>query len=253
MEWRDGALSILVTKHASVWLVTIDRPAVKNAVDRATAQALADAFRAFEADGSARVAVLAGEGGSFCAGADLKAIAQGAGNRTEPDGDGAMGPTRMMLSKPTIAAIDGHAVGGGMELALWCDMRVMEEDAVMGFLNRRWGVPLIDGGSVRLPRLVGLSRALDLILTGREMRAEEAHRIGLVSHVVPHGRARAAALSLAATLAALPQAALRGDRASAYEGLAMSPGDALANEFRHGATALERETREGAQRFRDRV
>lgn len=242
-------MSVRVTKEPAVWTIAIDRARVKNAVDRATAAALADAFRAFEADPRARVAVLAGEGGTFCAGADLKAIAKGEGNRVEPDGDGPMGPTRLTLSKPTIAAIDGHAVGGGMELALWCDLRVMEEDATMGFLNRRWGVPLIDGGSVRLPRLIGLSRALDIILTGREVTAEEAERIGLVHRVAPRGYARRLALDMARMLAAHPQAALRGDRASAHEQVGLGLRDAIANELARGRPALAQETADGAKRF----
>lgn len=245
-------MSIRVSTDGPVRVIAIDRPEVKNAVDRGTAQALADAFRAFEAAAEARVAVLAGEGGTFCAGADLNAIADGRGNRVEPDGDGPMGPTRLVLSKPTIAAIDGHAVGGGMELALWCDLRVMEEAAVMGFLNRRWGVPLIDGGTVRLPRLIGHSRAMDLILTGREVRAEEAGRIGLAHRVVPNGYARRAAIELAQAIATLPQAALRGDRASAYEQAALPMDKAMANEFARGRPALEHETAEGAARFSTR-
>jgi len=203
-----------------VTTVTLDRKAVKNAVDRATAVALAAAFRAFDADPEARVAVLYGDHGTFCAGADLKALATGAaahaasggsltaadvGNRVAPDGDGPMGPTRMVLGKPVIAAIAGHAVAGGLELALWCDLRVAEDDAVLGVFCRRFGVPLIDGGTIRLPRLIGLSRALDLILTGRPVRADEALAIGLVNRVVPRGESLAAAHALAHQLAALPQ------------------------------------------------
>lgn len=242
-------MSVRVAKEEAVWTVSIDRPAVKNAVDRATATALADAFRAFEADDAARIAILAGEGGTFCAGADLKAIAAGEGNRTEPDGDGPMGPTRMHLTKPTIAAIDGHAVGGGMELALWCDLRVMEEDAVMGFLNRRWGVPLVDGGAVRLPRLIGLSRALDLILTGREVRAQEALAIGLVHRVVPQGFGRRVAAELARSLAQVPWHALRGDRMSAIGSAGMPVDEALAFEFARGQAALAADTQKGARAF----
>src|SRR6478609_91945 len=175
---------VRVERSGPVTTVILDRPAAKNAVDRDTAQALADAFRAFEADDTARVAVLFGDHGTFCAGADLKALSQGTGNRVAADGDGPMGPSRMLLSKPVIAAIAGHAVAGGLELALWCDMRVAEDDAVLGVFCRRWGVPLIDGGTVRLPRLIGLSRALDLILTGRPVGAEEALAIGLANRLV---------------------------------------------------------------------
>lgn len=230
--------------------VTLDRKAVKNAVDRATAEALATAFRAFDADPRARVAVLHGDHGTFCAGADLKALATGidAGNRVAPDGDGPMGPTRMVLGKPVIAAIAGHAVAGGLELALWCDLRVAEEDAVLGVFCRRFGVPLIDGGTIRLPRLIGLSRALDLILTGRPVHADEALAIGLVNRVVPRGEARVAAQQLAHQLAALPQAALRADRMSAYTQFDLAFDAALLNELEHGRHALV-EGLEGAQRF----
>ena len=207
--------------------VAIDRPEVKNAVDRPTAEALAAAFRIFDADPVARVGVLAGAHGTFCAGADLKAISAGRGNRVQLDGDGPMGPTRMVLGKPVIAAISGHAVAGGLELALWCDLRVAEEDAVMGVFCRRWGVPLIDGGTIRLPRVIGMGRALDLILTGRAVGAEEA---------------------LAHELAALPQGALRGDRLSAYEQWDLELPAALANELGHGGRALA-EGVAGAARF----
>ncbi|HEY7173873.1 MAG TPA: crotonase/enoyl-CoA hydratase family protein, partial [Micromonosporaceae bacterium] len=176
---------VRVERSGAIVTVVIDRPDVRNAVDRATALALADAFRAFDADDSAAVAVLWGAGGTFCSGADLKAFAGGDGNRVEPDGDGPMGPTRMTLSKPVIAAVAGHAVAGGLELACWCDLRVVEEDAVFGVFCRRWGVPLIDGGTVRLPRLIGMSRALDMILTGRPVGSAEAHAIGLANRVVP--------------------------------------------------------------------
>lgn len=242
-------MSVVIIREEYVWLITIDRPQVKNAVDRETAVRLAEAFRSFEADPKARVAVLAGEGGTFCAGADLKAIAKGHGNRTEPTGDGPMGPTRMSLSKPTIAAIDGHAVGGGMELALWCDLRVMEEDAIMGFLNRRWGVPLIDGGTVRLPRLIGLSRALDIILTGREVGASEAERMGLVNRVVPHGTARRVALEMASMIAKAPWTALSSDRMAAIEGLSLDFTTAMQNEFERGREALGSDTLRGAANF----
>src|SRR5947207_12458282 len=183
-------MSITVEKNGPVTTVILHRPDVRNAVDRDTAEALVAAFGAFAADDASSVAVLYGEGGTFCAGADLKAIAAERGNRTEATGEGPMGPSRMHLTKPVIAAIAGYAVAGGLELALWCDLRVVEEDAVLGVFCRRWGIPLIDGGTVRLPRLIGLSRALDLILTGRPVDAREAERIGLANRVVPRGRAR---------------------------------------------------------------
>ena len=249
-------MSIRIERDADpegrVWVVTIARPDVRNAVDRATADTLADAFRQFEADETARVAVLAGEGGTFCAGADLKAIAQGDANRTEPEGDGPMGPTRMLLAKPVIAAIEGHAVGGGLELALWCDLRVMAQDATLGFYNRKWGVPLVDGGTVRLPRLIGLSRALDLILTGRPVRAGEALGCGLVNRVCAAGDARGTAIALAREIAAFPPHALHGDRMSAHEQHGLALDAALRNEFAHGAAALQHETTAGAQAFTQR-
>jgi len=241
---------VRVERSGPVTTVVLDRPQRRNAVDGPTAQALADAFRAFDADDEQRVAVLWGAGGTFCAGADLKAIADGRhANRVDDDGDGPMGPTRMVLDKPVIAAVSGHAVAGGLELALWCDLRVVEEDAVLGVFCRRWGVPLIDGGTVRLPRLIGLSRALDLILTGRPVGAEEAERIGLANRVVGRGEARAVAEKLAAELAALPQTCLRGDRRSALESVALDLDAALANELRHGRRALAAEARAGASRF----
>jgi enoyl-CoA hydratase len=234
-----------------VTTVVIDRPEVRNAVDGPTAAALADAFGEFGADDRTSVAVLCGAGGTICAGADLKSVGGPAGNRTEPDGDGPMGPTRMRLAKPVIAAIEGHAVAGGLELALWCDLRVAADDAVLGVSCRRWGVPLIDGGTVRLPRLIGLSRALDMILTGRPVDAAEALQAGLVNRVVPRGRARAAAQELAAQLAALPQGCLRSDRMSALEAFGMSDREAMTNEFRHGmATLREGRADDGIERFR---
>ena len=244
-----GGVSVRIEKQDAVWTIVLARPERRNAVDRATAQALADAFRAFEADPAARVAVLWGDGGHFCAGADLKEIADGRPNRTERDGDGPMGPTRMQLTKPVIAAVAGHAVGGGLELAVWCDLRVVEEGAVLGFLNRQWGVPLVDGGTVRLPRLVGMSRALDLILTGREVGAAEALAMGLANRVVPQGQARAQAEALARDIARHPPLALGGDRASAHEQWGMGEREALANEFLHGEAALRAETAAGARRF----
>jgi enoyl-CoA hydratase len=240
--------TVRVERSGQVTTVVIDRPGVRNAVDRETAAALSEAFRAFEADAGASVAVLWGAGGTFCAGADLKAIATGEGNRVAPDGDGPMGPTRMRLTKPVIAAVEGHAVAGGMELALWCDLRVVAGDAVLGIFNRRWGVPLIDGGTVRLPRLIGLSRALDLILTGRAVGAEEALAIGLANRVVGPGTARRAAEELAADLARFPQECLRGDRLAAVEGMDLPFDQALAREFERGLRSLAG-GREGAGRF----
>ncbi len=239
---------MIIERDGPVTIVTIDRPAVRNAIDRPTAEALAAAFRAFDADAAAAVAVLTGAGGAFSAGADLKAIATGRGNRVAVDGDGPLGPTRMVLGKPVIAAIAGPAVAGGLELALWCDLRIAEADAVLGVFCRRWGVPLIDGGTMRLPRLIGHGRALELILTGRAVTADEALAIGLVTRVVPPGQARAAAIALAHELAALPQAALRGDRLSAYEQWDLDADAALANELTHGGRALA-EGVAGAARF----
>jgi len=242
-------MPVIIERSGPVTTVILSRPKVRNAVDRETAEALAEAFRAFEADPEARVGVLYGDHEQFCAGADLKAIATGQRNRVEPEGDGPMGPTRMLLSKPVIAAVAGYAVAGGLELALWCDLRVVEEDAVLGVFCRRWGVPLIDGGTVRLPRLIGLSRALDLILTGRAVNAQEALAMGLANRVVPHGQARQAAEALARELALLPQVCLRQDRLSAYEQDGLPLEQALANEFRHGLVSLAADATAGAQRF----
>lgn len=227
--------------------VTIDRPEVRNAVDRATADELAAAFREFEA-GPAQVAVLTGAGGTFCAGADLRAIAAGSPNRLAADGDAPMGPSRMVLSKPVIAAISGHAVAGGLELACWADLRVADADAVLGVFCRRVGVPLIDGGTVRLPRIIGLGRALDLILTGRAVGAEEALRIGLVDRVVPPGGALAAAVALAEQIAAFPPDAMLADRAGVYAGLDLPLADALGAEFVRGLPAVVQGA-QGARRF----
>src|SRR5215467_184651 len=210
-------MTVRVERDGPVTTVIMDRPGVRNAVDGPTAAALAGAFRSFDADDGAHVAVLWGAGGTFCAGADLKALGGPDGNRAGPDGDGPMGPTRLRLAKPVIAAIAGHAVAGGLELALWCDLRVAEEDAVFGVFCRRWGVPLIDGGTVRLPRVIGTSRAMDMVLTGREVRADEALLMGLANRLVPTGTSREAAERLAADLAALPQNCLRQDRLSAIE------------------------------------
>jgi enoyl-CoA hydratase len=242
-------MSVRVEKNGPVTTVVLARPEVRNAVDRDCAHQLAEAFREFDQDPNALVAVFFGDNGTFCAGADLKSIAAGNPNRTEPTGDGPMGPSRMLLSKPVIAAISGYAVAGGLELALWCDLRVMEEGAVLGVFCRRWGIPLIDGGTVRLPRLIGLSRALDLILTGRPVGSTEALSIGLVHRVVPNGTSRAAAEQIAGELAQFPQVCLRGDRMSAYEQFDLSLAEAMANEFRHGLAALREETSAGAKRF----
>jgi enoyl-CoA hydratase len=231
-------MAVRVERSGPVTTVILDRPAVRNAVDGPTAAALAEAFSDFDSDMEASVAVLYGAGGTFCAGADLKAAGRQDGNRTAPGGNGPMGPTRMRLSKPVIAAVAGHAVAGGLELALWCDLRVAEESAVFGVFCRRWGVPLIDGGTVRLPQIVGLGRAMDMILTGRAVAAAEAHQMGLVSRLVPEGGARAAAEQLARDLAALPQAGMRGDRLSVLESLSLPHDDAMAGEFRHGMASL---------------
>ena len=240
---------VLVRRAGAVTTISINRPAVRNAVDRATADALADAFRAFDTDDTAKVAVLAGEGGSFCAGADLKAISDGRGNRVAPDGDGPMGPTRLRLTKPVIAAVTGHAVAGGLELALWADLRVADEEAVFGVFCRRWGVPLIDGGTVRLPRLIGESRAMDLILTGRPVGAAEAFEIGLVNRLAAPVEALRVAQELAAEIAAFPQTCMRQDRLSVLEQHGSDEGQAMANEFAHGEISLSADTLAGASRF----
>jgi enoyl-CoA hydratase len=245
----DGGVAVTVERTGPVTTVRLSRPAVRNAVDGPTAAALADALRGFEADPHASVAVLHGEGGTFCAGADLRAVGTPQGNRAEPDGDGPMGPTRLRLTKPVIAAVEGHAVAGGLELAIWCDLRVASETAVFGVYCRRWGVPLIDGGTVRLPRLIGTGRALDLVLTGRSVDAREALAMGLVNYVVPAGEALATALELAARIAAFPQTCLREDRASLLEQDGLDEAAALANEFRHGLTSLAADALPGAARF----
>ncbi|SNT44883.1 enoyl-CoA hydratase [Asanoa hainanensis] len=235
-------MTVRTERAGPVTTVLIDRPAKRNAVDGPTAAALAEAFRAFDADDTAAVAILTGTGGTFCAGADLGAIGTDRSNRVAPDGDGPMGPTRMALSKPVIAAIEGYAVAGGLELALWCDLRVAAEDAVLGVFCRRWGVPLIDGGTVRLPRLIGESRAMDLILTGRPVPAAEAHQIGLVNRLAPPGGALAAAQDLAAELARLPQTCLRNDRQAVRAGT-------MEAEFALGLESLAAGATEGAARF----
>jgi enoyl-CoA hydratase len=242
-------MSVRVEVDGPVTTVVIDRPEARNAVDGPTAAALADAFRAFDADETQSAAVLYGAGGTFCAGADLKAIGTERGNRVAEDGDGPMGPTRMRLSKPVIAAIEGYAVAGGLELALWCDLRVAAGDAVLGVFCRRWGVPLVDGGTVRLPRLIGAGRAMDLILTGRPVDAWDAERMGLVNRVVPVGQARVEAEALAHSLAELPQECLRNDRMSMLEQEGLAEADALAVELRHGLASLANGVVEGAARF----
>jgi enoyl-CoA hydratase len=240
---------VRVERSGPVSTVLLSRPEARNAVDGATAAELTAAFAAFDADPGAAVAVLHGEGGVFCAGADLKAAGTPAGNRVSEDGDGPMGPTRMRLSKPVIAAVAGHAVAGGLELALWCDLRIAEESAVFGVFCRRWGVPLIDGGTVRLPRLIGTSRAMDLILTGRPVDAPEALAIGLVNRVVPAGESRAAAEAMARELACFPQTCLREDRLSVLEQDGLAERAAIANELVHGRRSLV-EVQAGLDRFR---
>ena len=245
-----GAEAVRVEDRGPVRIVTIDRPEVRNAVDRPTAEALEAAFAAFDDDESVSVAVLTGAGGTFCAGADLKGISEGRGNRVVEEGPGPMGPTRMLLTKPVIAAVEGHAVAGGLELAVWCDLRVAASDATFGVYCRRWGVPLVDGGTIRLPRLVGHSHALDLILTGRGVHGPEALAMGLANRVVEPGRALDAAVELAAQIAAFPQVCLRNDRLSSYEQWGADLPAALANEFTHGyATLRSGEGRAGAERF----
>jgi len=236
------------TEH-ELAIITIERPHVRNAVNRECAEALSSAVDAFEADDRLKVAVLAGRGGHFCSGADLKAIALGKPNRLDVDGDGPMGPSRRYTSKPVIAALSGYAVAGGLELALWCDLRVMESDSILGVFCRRWGVPLIDGGTVRLPRLICMGRALDLILTGRPVDATEALSIGLVNRVVPSGHALAAAKQLALEISQFPQECVRADRTSAYEQWDLSLEAALRNEFMGAHLALQTESSDGARRF----
>jgi len=243
-------MTVHIESREDVTTITIDRPEVRNAVDRETARQLADAFRSFDDDGSQSVAILTGAGGTFCAGADLKSIAAGGGNRVAESGDGPMGPTRMTLSKPVIAAVEGHAVAGGLELALWCDLRVAAEDAVFGVFCRRWGVPLVDGGTVRLPRLIGHSHAMDLILTGRGVSGDEALRMGLANRIVPTGQALAAAVGMAENLARFPQACLRGDRLSALAQWSLGEAEALLAETRRGLEVIRSgETADGATQF----
>ena len=245
-----SATAVRVERDGPVTIVAIDRPEVRNAVDRPTAALLADAFRAFDADESSAVAILTGAGGTFCAGADLKGVGAGRGNAVTEGGDGPMGPTRMLLTKPVIAAVEGHAVAGGLELAVWCDLRVAARDAVFGVFCRRWGVPLVDGGTVRLPRLIDHSHALDLILTGRGVSGDEALRMGLANRLTETGGALAAAKVLARELAALPPRCLREDRLSSYEQWGASIDAAMRIELRHAqATLASGEALEGAIRF----
>lgn len=243
-------MAVRVEHDGPVSTIVIDRPQARNAVDRKIAGDLSQAFTAFEQDPTKSVAVLCGEGETFCAGADLKAFASGEGaNRLDPDGDGPMGPTRLRLSKPVIAAVAGHAVAGGLELALWCDLRVAEETATFGVFCRRWGVPLIDGGTVRLPRLIGQSRAMDVVLTGRPVEASEALAMGLVNRVVPAGDSRRAAEQLARELAAFPQTCMRRDRLSLLEQWGQDEASAMAGELEHGLRSLA-EVQAGLERFR---
>jgi len=243
-------VTVRVERDGPVWTVVLDRPEVRNAVDTPHAEDLAQAFQDFDADADAAVAVLYGAGGTFCAGADLKAVAAGT-MAAHPPGEGlpGMGPTRLLLGKPVIAAVEGYAVAGGLELALWCDLRVADPGAVFGVFCRRWGVPLIDGGTVRLPRLIGLSPAMDMILTGRGVGAEEAARLGLANRVSAPGEALREAQSLAREIAAFPQLCLRQDRLSAHEQAGLPLEQAMANEWSHGVQALEAEAATGASRF----
>ncbi len=243
-------MTVRIERTGEVATVVLDRPDVRNAVDGPTARALFEAFEDLDTDDGVDAVVLWGAGGTFCSGADLSALGTPRGNRVESDGPGPMGPTRMMLSKPVIAAVEGYAVAGGLELALWCDLRVAARSAVFGVLCRRWGVPLVDGGTVRLPRIVGLSRALDLILTGREVGTEEATAIGLVDRVVPDGTAREEAEALARRIASFPRTCMRNDRLSVYEGIGLSEEDAMANEFRRGLWTIDSgEMVDGIARF----
>jgi enoyl-CoA hydratase len=243
-------MTVHVTIENATTIVTIDRPEVKNAIDGPTAEELARTFQAFDDDDSQAVAILTGANGTFCAGADLKAISDGRGNKVRESGIGPVGPSRMLLGKPVIAAVEGFAVAGGLELAVWCDLRIAAEDAVFGVYCRRWGVPLVDGGTIRLPRLIGHSHAMDLILTGRGVSGEEARGMGLVNRLTPTGGALDAALTMAEGLARFPQRCMRSDRLSAYQQWHLSLHDALQNETRLGLQVIRSgETREGASRF----
>lgn len=242
--------SISIAKDGPVFIVTIERPEVRNCVDGPTAAELADAFRQFDADEDYAVAILTGAEGAFCAGADLKAVASKRGNRVSEEGDGPMGVSRMLLGKPVLAAVEGHAVAGGLELALWCDLRIAASDAVFGVYCRRWGVPLIDGGTIRLTRLIGHSHALDMILTGRPVSGEEALRMGLANRLVEPGTALQEAIALARQLANFPQRCLRSDRLSSYQQWDLDQAEALKLETRLGLEVIKSgETAEGARRF----
>ncbi len=241
-------MGIEIEKKNKITIITINNPEVKNAIDEQSASELAKAFKEFESDTDSYVAILCGANDTFCSGANLKAIKNGTGNKLTKDGDGPMGPTRLQLAKPVIAAIAGYCVAGGLELALWCDLRIIEQKGIMGVFNRRWGIPLIDGGTIRLPRIIGLGRALDLILTGRPVEAEEALSLGLVNRVVPIGQARAEAEKLAEQLAEFPQTCLRHDRLSSYEQYNYSLKKALENEYDHGLHSLEEMTN-GVEKF----
>lgn len=243
-------MTVRIDRQGPITVVTIDRPDVRNAIDRPTAAALVEAFTAFDEDTTQHVAILTGANNTFCAGADLKAVAGDRGNKVTESGTGPVGPTRMLLGKPVIAAVEGHAVAGGLELAIWCDLRVAASDAIFGVYCRRWGVPLVDGGTVRLPRLIGHSHALDLILTGRGVAGEEASSMGLVNRLCESGAALDTALELAEQLCRFPQRCMRNDRLSSYQQWHLSPHDALLNETRLGLQVIRSgETREGASRF----
>jgi enoyl-CoA hydratase len=246
----NSSQSVLTQRDGKVLVVTINRPHVRNAVDEATARALSETFQTFDCDDALHAAILSGAQGTFCAGADLREVAEGRRGPVDPAGTGPMGPTWLLLSKPVIAAIEGHAVAGGLELALWCDLRVAARNAVFGVFNRRWGVPLIDLGTVRLPRIVGHGRALDLILTGRSVNAKEALQMGLANRLVETGKALETALELAQSLAAFPQGGLRGDRMSAYEQWSLDWDAARRNELKRGLEAMASgESTAGATRF----
>jgi enoyl-CoA hydratase len=242
--------SVTIENDGPVRIVTIDRPETRNAIDGPTADALAEAWRAFDADPDALVGVFTGAGGTFCSGADLKAVSTGRGNKVNPDGDGPLGCTRLLLTKPVVAAVEGFAVAGGLELALWADLRVAATDAVFGVYCRRWGVPLVDGGTIRLPRLIGHSHALDLILTGRGVSGDEALSMGLANRLAEPGRARAEAVHLAKQIAAFPQLCMKSDRMSSYKQWDLPLDDALRDEALAGIDVIKSgETRDGAARF----
>ncbi|UCC18683.1 MAG: crotonase/enoyl-CoA hydratase family protein, partial [Promethearchaeota archaeon] len=232
-------MAILIEKEYPIYTIIINNPEVKNALDGITAEELAEAFRGFERDDKAEVAVLCGANGTFCSGANLKVITEGRRNRVQKEGDGPMGPTRMELSKPVIAAVAGYAVAGGLELAIWCDLRIVEKSAIFGVFNRRFGVPLIDGGTIRLPRLIGLSRALDMILTGRPITADEAYSWGLANRIVEDGQSRQEAEKLGRKIAKFPKICMRNDRISTYNQFNLSMKEALAKEFEYGLKTLE--------------